>query len=564
MIRLLPLPLLVLAACAVDGRKPAGGDPAPDDTAADGDTADTAETDCDVVWYRDADGDGYGAGEPVDCDWAEGYAGDDGDCDDADPHVFPGAPEACDGKDNACAGGWSETQEAGLVTQWTAEGPVSHAETWAAGTDDAPVAAAIEGDWSVCAGTFYVALTITGDTRIEGAGRATTVLSGGDVGRVVDAQAPIEIVGLTLRDGEVDGDGGIVAIRDADARFESVELSGGMAARGGALAGTWTAEATVTLVDVLVTGNLAEGPGGGFYLEGPVDLTIEDSAFRTNAALEGGAIRATGAGALDLELATFELDSSLGAGGAVLWEGTGDARLVDVTAASNAAEGDGAGLHVTAADITVEGGTFQENTSLGAGGGLRLQWTGAASVTGATFSTNEAFLGAGIAGYGEAGGALTVADVTMSGGTAYSGGGAYFLDSAVLIEGGLLSGNTAEEGAALTVEGCPSVEIGPGTRIEDNTAAFRGGGLLALGSTVTVTGDLSALDGFRRNEAEFGGAICYELDADDTLAAVDADFGVDADDNYARLDGPDLYTPGRQERVGDGESFVCGYDADCE
>jgi glucose/arabinose dehydrogenase/PKD repeat protein len=36
---------------------------------------------------------------------ADGFAVDDGDCDDVDPDIFPGAPELCDGEDNDCAGG---------------------------------------------------------------------------------------------------------------------------------------------------------------------------------------------------------------------------------------------------------------------------------------------------------------------------------------------------------------------------------------------------------------------------------------------------------------------------
>jgi glucose/arabinose dehydrogenase/PKD repeat protein len=35
----------------------------------------------------------------------DGFTVDDGDCDDLDPEIFPGAPELCDGEDNDCAGG---------------------------------------------------------------------------------------------------------------------------------------------------------------------------------------------------------------------------------------------------------------------------------------------------------------------------------------------------------------------------------------------------------------------------------------------------------------------------
>ena len=54
-------------------------------------------------WYADADGDGFGGGNPVvTCDPPPELVAAGGDCDDTDAERFPGAPEACNGVDDDC------------------------------------------------------------------------------------------------------------------------------------------------------------------------------------------------------------------------------------------------------------------------------------------------------------------------------------------------------------------------------------------------------------------------------------------------------------------------------
>ncbi|MFP2903469.1 MopE-related protein [Pyxidicoccus sp. 3LFB2] len=57
-------------------------------------------------FFRDGDGDGYGAGDGVlGCTAPAQHVAQGGDCDDTTPTRSPGAAELCDGLDNNCAGG---------------------------------------------------------------------------------------------------------------------------------------------------------------------------------------------------------------------------------------------------------------------------------------------------------------------------------------------------------------------------------------------------------------------------------------------------------------------------
>lgn len=98
------------------------------------DACDDADNDCDglidedvavVEWYTDADGDGQGdPASPVSaCAAPEGAAANSDDCQDQDPGIYLGAPEACDGVDTDCDGlGDAADPDAEAAFDWFLDG----------------------------------------------------------------------------------------------------------------------------------------------------------------------------------------------------------------------------------------------------------------------------------------------------------------------------------------------------------------------------------------------------------------------------------------------------------
>ncbi|MCB9794278.1 MAG: FG-GAP repeat protein [Alphaproteobacteria bacterium] len=73
---------------------------------------------CNVVWFQDADGDGFGdeGSTSTACEVPEGFTDNADDCDDSDATVYPDAEERCDTRDNDCDG---EVDEDGLSTLYS-------------------------------------------------------------------------------------------------------------------------------------------------------------------------------------------------------------------------------------------------------------------------------------------------------------------------------------------------------------------------------------------------------------------------------------------------------------
>ena len=275
-----------------------------------------------TTWYLDADSDGYGldSATTVACSQPSGYVDAAGDCNDGSASINPGASELCNGLDDDCD---ATTSEVGAVDFTTTGGVTSSATGTFTGTAASPAALTLSraGTYTFCAGTYYVNLDVEADVTLEGAfGASSVTLDGGGAGSVVN----------------VETDGIAVAIDD-------LTVTGG--------SGDGTA------FDIT-------GTGGGVNCEASSTLTVTDSVFSDNDAVDGGGLAVDGC---TLSLEDSEVSDNTAVYGAGMDFGNATATLSAVVFDGNSGATSGGNLYVSAdsADtaVTASASTFTDGAA---------------------------------------------------------------------------------------------------------------------------------------------------------------------------------------------------------
>jgi hypothetical protein len=193
--------------------------------------------------------------------------------------------------------------------------------------------------------------------RIQGRG-ATISGQGLHTVLAVEAGAVVELTGVTLTEGAVTGNGGVVRNAGTLSLAASTVSHGTASGYGGGIYNT----GTLRLVRSTVADNTANVEGGGIDNAGQGRLTLVDSTVRGNTGLYGGGIR-NGARAALYNSSLFGNGGFIGGG--LLNEGAGNAHLGNVTISGNAVSGsDGGGGVRNEATLAIDN-SIVANTAFG-------------------------------------------------------------------------------------------------------------------------------------------------------------------------------------------------------
>jgi hypothetical protein len=281
------------------------------------------------------------------------------------------------------------------------------------------------------------------------------------------------------------------------------------------------ASGTVQLDSVLVRGNLiadaAPGNGGGLHSGGGT-VTVTNSSFLGNTAVEGGGLWASGTLSIvsteggDMfvmdNVATGD-DADNGGGGVFQQAGTVTIRDAMITGnRATGTSGSGGGVFLSdGATAEVTGGSISGNTSSRAGGGLEIaddpetETLAAALIFDTDISGNNAGTNPGNGGgIHSGGGDLVIQFVRITGNTAVEGGGIWSNGS--VTTGGVVV-PVAEDGMAVV----PTRNTVSGNTATGNEPSNGGGGIFAQTGGTFVLSDMNILNNRATGTSGSGGGI---------------------------------------------------------
>ncbi len=330
---------------------------------------------------------------------------------------------------------------------------------------------------------------LTNDVTING--NDLIILNGGNTTGLflVNGGLTFRLQHITLSDGNSGVRGGAIESTGAQVVLETVQLLNNHATnQGGAVYCYVGTGGTLTVSDSLFENNASKA-GGAIFNDGCVAV-ISNSTFKTNQASNGigglgGGIHNAAPATLTVSNSLFQGNSALDGGGLYIATGS-TATLNTVTLKSNTG-GYGGGLE-NSGTVTLNDSLVDANIVTGSGGGI-WNLNGIVTLVRAIVSNNRANEGGGINSYGSHI-EITDANITNNVTTGSHGGGVYVSGGTAFITNATISGNHA---AGATSNGGGVYHNSDGNMtltnvtLANNQADFFGGGLYHYGRYAILT-----------------------------------------------------------------------------
>lgn len=283
-----------------------------------------------------------------------------------------------------------------------------------------------------------------------------------------------EVGAVTISGNTAEEGGGLYVASGADVTLKDAAITGNSAASG---AGVSVREAKAKLVSGEISGNTADGgSGGGMYAVGEgAQITVQGGKISGNTAKFGGGVLTLTNAQLTLKDGSIEKNTTTAQGGGV-YVSTGTQFCMEGgKIAGNTAKRLGGGVYNLNSTSNISGGIIENNTS-DEGGGAMGTTAGTLILEGVVVRNNQS---------GKHGGALYLVNST----TKKDGQTVSRPATAQLLKGTEISGNAAEKsacGGGIFVSGEGSQVVIDGAVITKNTAKYGGGAICQTKSSITV------------------------------------------------------------------------------
>lgn len=208
----------------------------------------------------------------------------------------------------------------------------------------------------------------------------------------------------------------------------------------------------VSLRGLVLRYGFVDGGLGGAVVNQGEHLTIENSTLVQNTASTGGAIHLSAGAELNVIDSTLSSNSATEYGGAVYVSDGGEVTVRDSILTGNVAER-GGGLTIDGT-ATLDNAIVHANTA-SSGGGARVRSNGTLTMVGGALTENHAQNGGGL----YQGGPAEISEAIVADNTATDYGGGIYSRAVLQLSRSTLSGNSAENGAALFVAGQVGEEV---------------------------------------------------------------------------------------------------------